>query len=78
MTRKNYGYGSYFEDGKFYDKDGNEIKDIKEFYIMQKKKHLEKNKSTTKKRYGYGGDGSYERKNTKLDILNKNEFPENL
>lgn len=63
MTRKNYGYGSYYENGKFYDKEGNEIKDIKAFYAAQKKKSsASKTSKTSKRKFGYGGDGSYERK----------------
>ena len=70
--RKDYGYGSYFENGKFYDKEGNEIHDIKAFYISQKKK---KAKAPAKRKFGYGGDGSYERRE---DGLIKKDFPENL
>lgn len=63
MNRKNYGYGSYFENGKFYDKDGNEIEDIKAFYALCRKKYSAGVKKAVSKKYGYGGDGSYERKN---------------
>lgn len=62
MTKKTYGYGSYYENGKFYDKDGNEITDIKAFYASCRKKYSADNKKYIKKKFGYGGDGSYERK----------------
>lgn len=79
MTKKNYGYGSYFENGKFYDKNGNEIKDIKLFYTEHKKMYLKNSKNNIKKKYGYGGDGSYERnENIKINDLDENDFPENL
>lgn len=78
MTKKNYGYGSYFENGKFYDKDGNEIKDLKSFYIEHKKKSTSHKINSTKK-YGYGGDGSYERnENMNVPELDEEDFPENL
>ena len=79
MTRKNYGYGSYFENGKFYDENGNEIKDIKAFYSAQKKKSAKTSSKTVPKKYGYGGDGSYERNGYSVkNISNKKEFPDNL
>ena len=76
MCKKTYGYGSYFENGKFYDKDGNEIKDIKAFYVACKKKYSKTNNTSSKKKYGYGGDGSYER-NENLKIKDK-KFSESL
>lgn len=79
MTRKNYGYGSYFEDGKFFDKNGKEITDIKEFYSACRKKYSGNSKKIVKRKYGYGGDGSYERnENLKINSLDEEKFPENL
>ena len=78
MNRKNYGYGSYFENGKFYDKDGKEITDIKSFYAACKKKYSKTFKTNGKKKYGYGGDGSYERKEYIEKSSVKIEYPDNL
>ena len=78
MNRKNYGYGSYFENGKFYDKDGKEITDIKSFYAACKKKYSKTFKTNSKKKYGYGGDGSYERKEYIGKSSIKAEYSDNL
>ena len=78
MNRKNYGYGSYFENGKFYDKDGKEITDIKSFYASCKKKYSKTSKTNSKKKYCYGGDGSYERKEYTGKSFVKAEYPDNL
>lgn len=76
--KKTYGYGSYFENGKFYDKDGKEITDIKSFYAMCKKKYSKNLKNCSKKKYGYGGDGSYERNEYITKSATENEYPDNL
>ena len=57
----------------------NEIKDIKAFYSAQKKKSAKSSSKTVPKKYGYGGDGSYERNGYSVkNISNKKEFPDNL
>lgn len=78
MNRKNYGYGSYFENGKFYDKDGKEITNIKAFYTACRKKYSKTSKVNSKKKYGYGGDGSYERSENIVKSSEKIDFPDNL
>lgn len=73
--KKICGYGAYFENGKYYNKDGKEIKDIKTFYAICKKKS---SKTNSKKKTCYGGDGSYERNEYITKSSQKKEYPDNL